>query len=169
MAICYWRVKTWDNRDAEGEWSDSRPIIVDKLKITLKGVTDHRTDVGASVSVYFTIAREYGNALFDGTEGTVYINGSAATWDEANKYWKLVVTQNSVGEWKYRVSSITDREHHITTINDLARTQKVIWDKLIVTITPDTTTATVGTQVNFIITAVYAYDNKPIPNLLQTF
>lgn len=161
VGLYYWRVKTWDNRDAEGEWSDSRSIIVDKLKITLKGVTDHRTDVEASVSVYFTIAREYDNAPFDGTEGTVYINGSAATLDEANKYWKLAVTQNSVGEWKYQVSSITDTEHHITTINNLAGTQKVIWDKLTVTITPDATTATVGTQVNFIVTAVYAYDNKP--------
>ena len=163
VALYYWRVKTWDNRDAEGEWSDAQPIIVDKLKAILKGVTDDRADVGTSVSVYFNVVREYDDAPFDGTEGIVYINGSTATWDEVNKYWKVTVTQNSVGEWKYQVSSITDTEHHITTINDLAGTQKIIWDRLIVTITPDTTTATVGLQIDFTVTAVYTYDNKRVP------
>jgi len=163
VAIYYWRVKTWDNRDAEGEWSVARSIIVDRLKITLKGATDNRTDVGASVSVYFNAIREYDNILFDGTKGTVYINGSVATWDEANKYWKLSVAQNSVGGWEYKVSSITDTEHHITAINDLAGAQQVIWDKLIVTITPDATTVTAGTQVDFTVAAVYTYDNKHVP------
>lgn len=163
VALYYWRVKTWDNRDAEGEWTAARPIIVDRLKIALKGVTDYRTDVGASVFIYFNVTREYDNTLFDETNGTVYINGSAATWDEINRYWKLSVTQNSVGEWKYKVSSITDKEHHFTTINDPVGSQQVIWDKLIVTITPDATTVTTDTQVDFKVTAIYAYDNERAP------
>jgi len=163
VGLYYWRINTWDNRDVEGEWSGAQPIIVDKLKIILKGVTDDRNNVGTSVSVYFDIARDYDDVLFDQTKGIVYINGSAATWDETNKRWKLNVTQNSVGEWKYQVSSITDTEYHITTINDLTGTQKAIWDKLIVTITPDATTITVGTQVDFTVTAVYAHNNKRAP------
>jgi len=163
VSLYYWRVKTWDNRGTEGEWSDAQPIIVDKLRILVKGVTNDRTNVGTSVSVYFNIDREYDNTQFDGTKGIVYINGSTASWDKVNKYWKLSVTQNSVGNWKYRVSSIKDIEYNITTINDLTGTQKAIWDKLIVTITPKTTTLTVGTQVDFRVTAVYAYDNKYVP------
>jgi len=163
VTIYYWHVKTWDNSGTEGDWSATQTIIVDRLKITLKGVTDDRTDIRTSVYVYFNVTREYDNTLFDRTKGTVYINRSAAIWDEANKHWKLSVTQDSVGEWKYQVSSMTDTEHHITAINNLVGTQKVIWDKLIVTITPGATTATIGTQVNFIVAAAYAYDNKLVP------
>jgi hypothetical protein len=166
VALFYWRVKTWDNRDAEGEWSVTQPIVVDKLKILSKGTTDNRTDIQKSVFVYFNIAREYDNASFSGTEGTVYINGSAATWDEENKYWGLSVTQNSVGESKYHVSNITDTEHFTTTTNDTAGMQQVIWDKLIVTVTPDSTTATVGTQVGFSVAAIYAYDNERVPEFI---
>jgi hypothetical protein len=163
LALYYWRVKSWDNRDAEGEWSATRLIIVDRLNIILKGVTANRVDVGASVFIYFKAIREYDDSLFDGTKGTVYINGSAATWDEENKYWKLGVTQNSVGLREYEVSSITDTEHHITAINDIVGMQQVIWDKLIVTITSDPTTTTVGGQVDFSVTAIYDYDNERVP------
>jgi hypothetical protein len=163
VALHFWRVKTWDNRDAEGEWSAAQPIIVDRLKITSKGATVERTDIGASSYVYFKVTREYDNTLFDGTKGTVYINRSAATWDEVNKYWKLTVTHNSVGECIYKVSSITDTEYDVTTINDFVGTERVIWDKLIVAITPKANAATVGREVNFIVTAVYAYDNEQVP------
>jgi hypothetical protein len=159
----YWRIKTWDNRNAEGDWSDPQTIIVDRLKVASKGVTHNRTDVGSPVCVYFNVIRECDNTLFDGTKGTVYINESATTWDETNRYWKLGVTQNSVGRWEYKVSSITDTEHQITTVNDFMGTQEVIWDKLTVTITPEATTVTVGTQVKFTVTAVYAYDNERVP------
>jgi len=163
IGLYYWRIKTWDNRNAEGDWSDPQTIIVDRLKVASKGVTHDRTDVGSPVYVYFNVIREYDNTPFDRTKGTVYINESAATWDETNRYWKLSVTQNSVGRWEYKVSSITDTEHQITTVNDFMGTQEVIWDKLIVTIAPEATTVTVGTQVKFTVTAVYAYDNESVP------
>ena len=163
IGLYYWRIKTWDNRNAEGEWSDPQTIIVDRLKVASKGCTHDRTDVGSPVYVYFNVIREYDNTPFDGTKGTVYINESAATWDETNKHWKLSVTQNSVGRWEYKISSITDTEHQITTVNDFMGTQQVIWDKLIVTITPEATTVTVGTQVKFTVTAVYAYGNERVP------
>jgi len=62
----------------------------------------------------------------------------------------------------YKVSNITDVEYGITTINDPVGAQQVIWDKVIVTITPDATKVMVDTQVNFKVTAVYAYDNKHV-------
>jgi len=166
VGLYYWHVKTWDNHDAEGDWSVDQSIIVDKLNITLKDTTDNRTDVGAPVDVYFNITREYDAALFDRTKGTAYINGSLATWDEMNKYWKLSVTQGSVGKCFYQVSSITDTEYGITAISDSVGSQQVIWDKVLVTITPDTTKVTVGMQVNFTVTAVYAYDNKRVPSYI---
>jgi len=46
---------------------------------------------------------------------------------------------------------------------DSVGAEQVIWDKVIVTITPGATNVTVGTQVNFMVAAVYAYDNKHVP------
>jgi hypothetical protein len=162
VGLYYWRVKAWDTQNAEGDWSVGQTIIVDRFKITLKGVTDSRTDVGASVCVYFNVTREYDSILFEGTKGTVYINGSTATWDEANKYWKLNVTQTSVGSFMYQVSNIVDMEDGITAINNPVGRQQVIWDNVIITITPDATNVTIGNQVSFKVIAVYAYDNEQV-------
>jgi hypothetical protein len=163
VGIYYWRVETWDNQDAEGDWSACQAIIVDMLKISAKDAADSRTDIETSVDVYFNITREYDNALFEQPKGTVYINDSAAIWDETKKYWKITVTQSSVGKWVYQVSNITDMEYGITAINDQIGAQQVVWDKLIVAITPDATNVTVGTEVSFKVTAVYAYDGKEVP------
>lgn len=102
-------------------------VIVDRLKIVLKGATDNRVNIGSSTYVYFNVTREYDNALFDGTKGTVYINGTAATWDETNRYWKLSVNQSSVTAKNYVVSSITDTEFDISTLNDQVGAQRIIW------------------------------------------
>jgi len=34
VGVYYWRVKTWDSRNAEGAWSTGRAIIVDGLKVS---------------------------------------------------------------------------------------------------------------------------------------
>lgn len=162
VSVYYWRVNTWDTQDSEGWWSESQTIIVDRLKIILKGVTDKRTDVGTLVAVYFKIVREYDNVTFDGSMGKVYINGSEATWDATTRYWKLSVKQNSVGESEYQISNIIDVKNQVTAINDHVGAQQVIWDKLVITITPDATRVPVGTRVHFTLKAVYAYDNQPV-------
>jgi hypothetical protein len=164
ISLYYWRVKTWDSRNVEGEWSDSRHFIVDRLKIASKSATDDRVDVGSSTAVHFHVSWEYDNLAFVGDDGIVYITESAATWDSADKMWKIDVTHYSVGKVGYRVSSITDFRYNVTTINDIVGTQKVIWDRVIVEITPGATVVTVNTQVNFTISAIYAYDNVNVSN-----
>lgn len=162
VGLYYWRVKTWDSQDTEGEWSDAQPIIIDRLKIIMKGATDDRTDVGTYVTVYFKVTREFDNAIFGESKGALYISEMPAIWDEINEYWKISVTQNSVGERNYKVSKIVDLEFNITAVNDIVGEQKIIWDKLIVTIMPDSTSIPAGTIVRFEVKATYAYDGKPV-------
>jgi hypothetical protein len=163
VGLYYWRVKTWDSQDAEGDWSDAQPVIVDRILISHKSTTDNRTDIGANVTAYFKVIREFDGVLFDRTKGTVYINNTPAAWDETNKCWKICVSQNSVGEWNYKVSKITDNEYNITTLNDIAGELKIIWDKLIITIVADSTLVPVNTPVNFGVKAMYEYDGKSVP------
>jgi hypothetical protein len=163
VGLYYWRVKTWDDQDAEGEWSDAQPVIVDRILISHKFATDNRTDMWSNVTVYFKVLREFDGALLDRTKGTVYINNMPGAWDETNNCWKMRISQNSVGKWSYKVSGITDNEHNITTINDIAGELKIIWDRLIITIVADSTSVPVNTVVNFSVKAIYEYDGKSVP------
>jgi len=160
VGLYYWRVKTWDNQDTEGEWSDVSIIIVDRLIISDKKATANRTSVGNDVTVYFKITREFDNKPFEETSGIVYINDIKANWDEANKYWKINVVQNSVGEYIYKVSYIVDCEYNIATIVDVVGEQKIVWDQLIITIIADKTIVPVDEVVKFEVRAKYAYDDK---------
>lgn len=168
VGIFYWRVKTWDSQDNEGDWSDYQPIIVDRLFVVNKGVTAGRTDIGNTVTVYFEVKREFDGSTFDGADGLVYINQTAAVWNEQNCLWEMNVTQNSVSEWCYCVSSIIDVEFNIETINNVAGEQKIIWDQLLVTIAPSSTEVSIGTEVNFKVTATYAFDGQQVPEFTVT-
>jgi len=113
-----------------GVATNATEIIWDRLEIVLKGATDSRVDVDASSYVYFNVTREYDSVVFDDSKGTVFINGSSATWDSTSKYWKLSVSQSSVGRWTYQVSSISDTEFGIAVINDAVGSQEAIWDRV---------------------------------------
>jgi len=136
------------------------PVIVDKLKIVFKGTTDGRVDLGSSAHVYFNLTREYDNALFDETKGSVYINGTLATWDSASKYWKLGVTQSSITAKNYMVSKITDTEFGISTLNDKVGAQQIIWDRINVTLSVMDNRIDVGSSIDYSWTGVYEYDNS---------
>jgi hypothetical protein len=105
-------------------------VAVDRMKIILKGANDTRVDINAGSRVYFNATWEYDNALFQGDNGTLYINGTAGTWDATNKYWYIDVTHSSVGAWVYQVSSITDNVYGISTLNDVVGEQQVIWERV---------------------------------------
>ena len=138
-------------------------LIVDRQKIILKGANDTRDNVGDTVRVYFNVTREYDNALFDGTKGKVYINGTAATWDGTNKYWYLDVSQSSVGAWVYQVSSITDTEYGITALNDVAGVQQVIWDRVkVYYFQVNDTRVDTNSYVNVTAEALLEYDDHPL-------
>ena len=144
VGLYYWRVKTWDSQDAEGEWSEARPIIVDRVQVTLT-VADSRVDVGSSMSWSFTATYEY-----DGSDATGYVT---VTLNDTE------TTKSSVGKWSFTVESVTEDQYGLTAFT--ANTIECIWDRIKVI---------AGGVVNFTIDvdiggkiwyyAVYEYDNS---------
>jgi hypothetical protein len=56
VSLYYWRVQNWDNRSAEGDWSDGQEIIVDELAVT---ITPSATTVTAGTQVDFAVSAVY--------------------------------------------------------------------------------------------------------------
>ena len=165
VGLYYWRVTTWDNHDSEGDWSLPQPVIVDMLRISTESTFNGRANVGEATSVSFLVNRQYDNSQFDQTKGLVYINGLPAAWDDARECWSQNVTSETVEKRTYQVSKIVDYEYNITKANDSNGTQQLIWDRVVITITPAATSVLQGNQVGFSVTAVYAYDGKPVSQL----
>jgi len=92
-------------------------VIVDVFNLKAIKVADARVDVGSNVDLWFKVYRAYDDAVF--SAGTVYVNGTAATWDAAQAAWKATVSQNSVTGKVYAVSAISDTEYGITTVNSM--------------------------------------------------
>ena len=91
-------------------------------------------NVGETTHIYFRIVREYDDSTFDKMKGVVYINGTAAMWDEVNGYWELAASQSSPTRMAYTVSSITDEEFGVSTLNDVVGVQEVVWNGPTVTV-----------------------------------
>jgi hypothetical protein len=163
VALHLWRVKTWDSRDAEGEWSDPQEVIADRLVIHSKGATRSRLNVDETSFVWFTVLREYDDLAFDSGQGTVYVDNSIAQWDLVAECWRLGVSGSSIGQRQYKVTKITDTVHNVSGIYDLAGPQQVVWDKLLVNIVSQATSVSVGTRVSFCTEVTYAYDNRTVP------
>ena len=53
--------------------------IWDRIKIVEGGVSANVSVVGRMETVWFKATYEYDNEIFDGTKGTLYVNGSAMT------------------------------------------------------------------------------------------
>jgi len=162
----FWRVKTWDSQHAEGEWSMLGEVVVDQMKIALQGSLRDRIDVGTSTYVYFEVIRQSDGSVFDHTKGQIYINYTPATWDGMNKFWRLDVIQHNIGQYTYELTGIVNTENSITAFSDDVGPQEIIWDKVLVTMTASATETASGDQVNFTITATYAYDNMPVSDCI---
>jgi len=132
--------------------------IWDRVKIVSGGFTDNRVDIGSSTTVYFEVRYEYDNALV--TDGSVYINETAATYVPANSRWELSVSKSSVGEWAYGVSSVSGNTYGITVINNVAGYKNCIWDRLeIYEISASDTRINVGASFELRYKIRYDYDD----------
>ncbi|RLI00186.1 hypothetical protein DRO19_00005, partial [Candidatus Bathyarchaeota archaeon] len=79
VGLYYWRVKTWDSYDAEGSWSSSRTLIVDKLNVTFT-VSPENPQAGDKITLSWTIKREYDGSTV--TNFTIDIARDGALWME---------------------------------------------------------------------------------------
>lgn len=110
----------------------STTIIWDRLIVNYKAVDDDRRDISTSGEVRFKLRSEYDSAFVQ--SGSVSINGSAASWDAGNSWWKLSVSQSSVCKKNYVVTAVSWSTYGITALNSGVSTNStsIIWDRLIV-------------------------------------
>jgi len=112
--------------------SQSTTVIWDRLTVNYKAVDDSRRDISTSGEVRFKLRSEYDSAFVQA--GTVSVNGSSASWDSGNSWWKLSVSQSSVCLKDYIVTAVSWSTYSITALNSGVSTNStaIIWDRIIV-------------------------------------
>lgn len=189
---CSWGALTWDSGDSWWDLAHSEASVVsttiagwsgteatygittitenitetsyiyDRLNITSGGVSDGHCDYGSTETVWFKIYYAYDNTAFTDTEGTVYFNGSSATWDSGDNRWEKDYTYSAVIAYEYVVSSITDTQYGLSTLNDSPGAQQIIWDRVSVNIDANVTNPDAGDYIESIITGTYEYDSATV-------
>lgn len=103
-------------------------IIWDRVKVSNKGASDSRVDIGTQSTVYFELNYEYDNEIV--SDGSVLIRGMQAQYNPIKKRWELNVSLNTVGKETYYVTSVSNNKYGITVLNDITGSQDIIWDRL---------------------------------------
>jgi len=130
----------------------NRALSAEEIKAQYEG---GRVNVGSTQRIWYRARYQYDRAYF--TDGTLSINGIAATWDAANKYWYRDVTQSTVGRYNYTVTAFTDNQYGLTTFRDEVSPLNVIWDAL------NATNYIVDLENELVyVNVVYCYDSSAV-------
>ena len=156
-----WRVRAVDLAGNMGDWSPSSNFIADSFLVNESGPSSRRVDLGSEQVVWFRVFYQYDGMPFTPSNGSVFINGSAASWNGNLSRWELSVSRTLVGEVAMHVSAVQDNHNPVTTINRTAPLASVVFDRIIIDrIDPDDLRVQVGRQVNFSVIGHYEYDSR---------
>ena len=162
VGVYYWRVKTWDSRNAEGAWSAGRAIIVDRIKVNSLTADDTRRDVGSTVTLSVQLVYEYDSGYI--TSGTFTLNGLTLSYSGSNGVWRATDSKSVVQDVTYNSVAGTEGTYGLTAVNLNSQSVTVIWDGLKLSqYILDLQNQLVTVQ------AAYAYDNQPIANANVTY
>ncbi|MFW9912574.1 MAG: hypothetical protein ACFFEU_08880 [Candidatus Thorarchaeota archaeon] len=139
----------------------SATIIWDRIRVLTTTVDDSRLSTDATARVMVTAELEY-DSLPLGSGDILYLDDSAMTWDAGNSWFYLDVGQSVVGLWNYYVntSGASESTYNISLVNTAGLSQDVIWDRLLVTITPDSSSVLDYTDVGFTLDISFDYDDS---------
>ncbi|MHA3965081.1 MAG: beta strand repeat-containing protein, partial [Candidatus Thorarchaeota archaeon SMTZ1-45] len=140
--------------------SQSVDIIWDQIVVQTTTADDTRINVGANVEIRVTLWLAY-DSSFLGSGDTVTLAGQAMTWDAANSWFDLTVSQATVGLWTYFVNSSTESTYGITLLDTNSLSADIIWDQIVVqTTTADDSHVNIGDSVEIRVTLWLAYDSS---------
>lgn len=144
--------------DQNTETNKTVNVIVDRIEIYSQALNDSRTNIDESIEFRVQARLDYDNhALGDGDSLTA--NSGVMAWNGTGSWFKDSKIQSTASDYTFTVSSGSEATYGITTIYIGVSNPKGVWDKLIVTISPDSYGPDVGIQVNFTLTAIYDYDD----------
>jgi len=101
--------------------------IWDRIQIVEGGSSQNQTTITETVTIWFKAIYEYDGSVFNGTMGTLYVNGSAMIWSPAKERWEYNCTFNTPGTRTFKISGVSDGQYGLTTVNDLAGAQSITW------------------------------------------
>jgi hypothetical protein len=146
--------------------------IWDRILILTTSADDSRVNLNSNVELRVTAELEYDGHIL-GSGDTLYLDDVLMTWDAANSWFDLTRTQSSVGLWTYFVnaSDAFENTHEISVVNIDAKTQDVIWDRiLILTTTTEDDRIDYGAAADIRVTAELEFDGHqhifPAPTLI---
>jgi hypothetical protein len=129
----YWRIKTWDNKDAASEWSTSITLLVDQIKLATCGIVINTVDVNTGGKVWYQAVYEADSTPFTGTSGTLYLNGDLMNWT-ANGWTYDFPYSMSGSQAVFQITSVADTNYGLTAINNAAGNVVLNWATMGITI-----------------------------------
>jgi len=105
----------------------SPSIIYDRVRIVEGGVSGKSVSVNQPVIVWYKAVYEYDSEVFDGSKGTLSVNGEPATWSSANQRWEKTYTENVARKQSFKVSAVTDSKYGLTKFTDVTITIDAEW------------------------------------------
>ena len=148
VGLYYWRVKTWDNQDVGGDWSEARSIIVDRIKIIAGGVVNFTVDVDVGGKIWYSAVYEYDNSAFDDSCGVLYVNGFEMTWD--GQKWVYTFPYSTEGnQMTFHITGVLDNQYGLAEINNQVGDIIINWAKIQVTIIKTSSFKQNGTELTF--------------------
>ena len=134
-------------------------VVVDKMKVISYAVSDSRDNINDNVNIDATVKYEYDSVAV--TTGTLTINGYSASHQGSGVY-RITRTSATVGAVAYNTVAGSESTYILNTVNQNSQSTTVIWDRVVVTISANTTSPLPNAEVSFTITGLYDYDDTVV-------
>jgi hypothetical protein len=137
-------------------------VVWDRVNVTDSIVVEDVVQAGSLQTVWLTAEYEYDSAVFDGTKGTVFLDGEPMTWSNSNSRWEYNATSSILGPQTYEVTAVNDEGFGLTAIRNQNKGIEIVWDKIEVTKTEFETNALGVTTIQ--VHVEYSYTEARVVN-----
>ncbi|MCW4000971.1 MAG: DUF2341 domain-containing protein [Candidatus Bathyarchaeota archaeon] len=93
-------------------------VIWDQIAIVEGNLSATSLYIGENATVWFKAAYQYDNKPFNGSTGSLMVNGTTMLYSSANSRWETTVTASQPGAAVFQVSGVYDSQFGLTKIAD---------------------------------------------------
>jgi M6 family metalloprotease-like protein len=142
-------------QDAPSPW-----IVWDVLDAYDHGVSKERCDVNSTQTIWVKIRYAYDGSRFDNSTGSLWIGGQLAEWNEQSVYWKINVSEQTVGQSNYTIPSSFEENLFGLKLMIGVDQASIIWDIVKLTITVKDERINSGATAKLNVNGTYAFDSS---------
>jgi hypothetical protein len=140
-------------------------VIVDRIKVSSYTVSDSRANINDNVNIDATLVYEYDSTAV--TTGTITSNGYSATHQGSGVY-RITQTSSAVTSVTYNTVAGSESTYDLNTVNQNSQSTTVIWDRITVSFSVNTTTPDMGDTVLFTVSLTRAFDSSSVTDYSYT-